>query len=91
MHLLRNNLIILASLLVIGCATTEPGIKTVIQTVDVPVAIPCKTPIPVVPNFNFDKLTTDKDIFTKSQATLADRDLHLDYETELLAALKSCE
>lgn len=89
---MQNKLLILVSFLAIaGCATdTPPGINTVIQRVEVPIAVPCKAEIPVKPTFNFDKLTVEQDIFDKSKAALADRKLHLGYETELLAALNSC-
>lgn len=74
-----------------GCATCEPVIKTVIQTVEVPVSIPCKTEIPVKPEFNFDSINENQDIFDKTKALLADRKLHIGYEGELEAALKSCK
>ena len=77
-------------MLLAGCATTEPVINTVIQKVEIPIEVPCKATIPDKPDFNFDKLTTDQDIFDKTKAVLADRKLHLGYEAELLAALNSC-
>jgi hypothetical protein len=52
--------------------------------------VPCKATVPTKPDFNFDKLTEDQDVFDKTKATLADRKLHLGYETELLAAVNSC-
>jgi hypothetical protein len=78
-------------LMLSACATPEPIIKTEIQTVKVPVPIPCATEIPLKPDFNFDKLSLDKDIFEKVKALLADKSLHLGYEKELLTALKSCK
>ncbi len=84
-------LIIVSALFIAGCATnTPPGINTVIQRVEVPIAVPCKAEVPPKPNFNFDKLTPDQDVFDKTKAALADRKLHIGYETELLAALNSC-
>jgi len=88
--MLKSSLLI-SALMLTGCATTTPpGIKTEIQRVEVPVPVPCKAVVPIKPDFNFDKLTVDKDIFEKSQALLADRLLSKGYETELLAALNSC-
>ncbi len=87
---MQNNILLCAIILLSGCATTEPVINTVIQTVEVPVAVPCKAVVPVKPDFNFDKLNVDQDVFDKTKALLADRKLHLGYEGELLAALTSC-
>ena len=80
----------LATLSLVGCATTEPVINTVIQTVEVPIAMPCKAVVPTKPKYNFDTLTIGQTLYAKSQATLADRKLHLGYEVELEAALNSC-
>ena len=88
--MLRNKLVILSAVLLSACASTQPGIKIVTQKIEVPVAVPCKTDIPPTPSFNFDKLTSDKDIYNKTQAVLADRLLHLGYEDQLVTALKSC-
>ena len=89
---MQNKLLTLIAILALaGCATdTPPGINTVIQKVEVPIAVPCKAEIPVKPDFNFDRLTIEQDIFDKTKAVLADRKLHLGYELELLTALKSC-
>jgi hypothetical protein len=79
------------ALFVAGCATTEkPVITTVIQRVEIPIAVPCKAEVPTRPDFNFDKLTEQQDIFEKVKAMLADLKLHLGYEEELSAALNSC-
>jgi len=80
----------LATLSLIGCATTEPVINTVIQRVEVPIAVPCKAVVPTRPEYNFDKITVDQDIYKKTQAILADRKLRQGYEVELEAALNSC-
>lgn len=90
---MKSNLCIISSILFLsGCATThEPGINTVIQKVEVPIAVPCKAEIPESPEFNFDNLDKDQDIFDKTKAVLADRKLHQGYEKELLEALKACK
>ena len=74
-----------------GCATDGPVINTVIQKVEVPISVPCKAEIPATPVYSFDQLSTEQDIFEKTRAVLADRHLHMGYETELLAALNSCK
>ncbi len=90
---MRNNILIMSLIIVslAGCATGPPPVLApLIQRVEVPIAIPCKTTIPKRPNFNFDSLTTEQDIFEKTRALLADIRLHFAYETELLGALNSC-
>ena len=86
---MRNKLILILVLMLSACAS-NPVISTVVQKVEVPVAIPCKAQVPTKPEFSFDSLSEDKDIFEKIKALLADRKLHLGYETELSAALDSC-
>ena len=87
----KNKFFLFLPLIVAACGTTpQPGIKIETQKVEVPVVVPCKALMPATPQFNFDKLTVDKDIFVKEQALLADRLLHLGYEAELVAALNSC-
>jgi len=88
---MQNKLLILSlAALLSACATDKPVIQTVVQKVEVPVAVPCKATVPQKPDFNFDKLTVEQDIFDKTKAILADRKLHLGYEDEVLAALNSC-
>jgi len=74
-----------------GCATTtEPVINTVIQKVEVPIAMPCTVEIPPQREDNFSKVTTEMDIFEKVKALLADRKIQAGYEAELRAALSTC-
>ncbi len=87
---MQNKLVLLTALFLGGCATDGALINTVVQKVEVPIEVPCKATVPVKPDFNFDKLKVEDDIFNKSKAALADRELHLGYETELLGALNSC-
>jgi hypothetical protein len=74
----------------VGCAT-DPVIKTVVQKVEVPIAMPCKAIIPVSPNYVFGTLSPNDNLYDKTRALVADRKLSLGFETELLAALRSCE
>lgn len=82
--------ILLSCIFLTACATTKPVIDVKTQTVLVPVTTPCKAEVPNKPDFNFDKITQEQDIFDKTKAILADRKLHLGYEAELLASLNSC-
>lgn len=86
----QNKFFIISALFLAGCATNEPVIRTVIQRVEVPIAVPCKATIPPAPELNFNNLTELQSIFDKTKSVLADRHLHIAYEGELLAALKSC-
>ena len=84
-------IILLSLSLLAGCATTTPPVIDVkTQEVDIPIAIPCKALVPSKPEFNFDKVTPEQDVFDKTKALLADRKLYLGYTAELLAALNSC-
>ena len=87
---MRNKFILSVALLLSACATTESGVEVQIQRVEVPIAVPCKAVIPTVPDFTFDKINPDVDIYEKTKSLLSDRKLHLGYEAELLAALNSC-
>lgn len=88
--MLRNKFILLLTLIFAGCATDGGVVKTVIQKVEIPIAVPCKVKVPSKPDFNFDKLTEQQDIDEKTKSLLADRKLHLGYEEDLSAALGAC-
>lgn len=88
---MRNSIILAVVLLLAGCATTPPVINTVIQRVEIPIAVPCNAVIPPRPAMNFEKLVIEDDLFTKTKSVLADRQLYEGYSAELLAALKSCK
>lgn len=82
-------LIFLILLLVSGCATQ--GIRTEVQKVEVPIAVQCKTDLPQKPNYSFDNLKPEDDLFTKTKALLSDIELYKAYTLELEAALRSCK
>ncbi len=81
---------LLSAIALAGCQTTQPGVRVEIQRVEVPIPVPCKVDIPARPDFNFDKLKTEDNLFDKTKSLLADRQLHLGYEDQLLSALKAC-
>ncbi len=83
--------ILIIPVLLVGCATTDPVIQVKTQIVEVPIPVACKAEEPKKPEYNFDKLTSSNNIFDKGQALLADRELSKGYETELVAALRSCK
>lgn len=85
-----NKLLLISVLVIAGCATNPEAVVPP-KEVKVPVAVPCETAIPQEPEFNFPKISEQDDIFVKVKALLADIKLHLAYEEQLLAALKSCK
>lgn len=88
--MLKSNIIII-SLLISGCATTEPTIKVVTERVEIPIPVFCKEEIPKEPNYCFAKLEDSADIFEKTKCLLSDRALSLGYEIELVSKLKACK
>jgi hypothetical protein len=84
---------LVVSITSVGCAAVNepPVIQTVIQRVEIPVAVPCKEVTPEAPPFKFGELTVEDDIFKKAQTVLSDRQLHIGYEKELNAALEACK
>ena len=89
---MRNNLIILSLVVMLSACASSPApvLAPLIQKVEIPIPVPCKVDVPKKPDFNFNNLTQEQDIFEKTRAILADIRLHFAYETELLAALNSC-
>ncbi len=84
-------LILLLPTFLLGCAAPQPPIiKTEIQTVKVPIEVPCKVAIPVVPPYGFDTLQKSDDIYKKTQVLLSDRLLSKGYEDKMRAALNTC-
>lgn len=86
-----RQIFIILPLFLSACAFDKPVIQTVVQKVEIPIAVPCKADIPDTPIFFFDSLTVDKDIFEKNKVLLADRELYKAYSAALLTALKSCK
>ena len=90
--MLRNNILILSSVVLISACTSGPPpvMAPLIQRVEIPIPVPCKVAVPKEPAFNFNELNIDQDIYEKVRALLVDRKLHLGYEVELAAALNAC-
>lgn len=72
-----------------GCATTAPAVEPV--EVKVPVAVPCKTPMPERPAFAVDSLPLDAGIWEQMKALRAERLQRQGYEAELEAAVEACQ
>ena len=91
---MQNNIFILALVLVIsGCAGmgTIPTVVEHTTTVEVPVAIACKTPEPPPPIYCFDTLKESDDLYTKTRCLLSDRKKSIAYEINLLVSFNSCK
>lgn len=85
-----NKILIVAVLLLGGCTTTPPPVPKP-QIVQVPVREPCKIEEPESPQFSFQSLSQESNLYEKVQALLADRLLHLGYEEQLRTALRGCK
>jgi hypothetical protein len=88
---MRNLSLLLVIPLLSACVTTKEVIKYETLEVKVPVPIKCLAEIPEKPDFNFPKIKEESDIFEKVKSLLADRNLHLGYQDQLLTALQSCK
>ena len=87
-----SKLFIIATLFALsGCATTPPIIKVVTQRVEVPVPVACKEITPIAPDYCFIKLKDTDNIYDKVKCLLADQDLSIGYETELLVKFNACK
>lgn len=91
---MQKNKLLLVMLLVgvlAACGSTQPVLKVVTQTVEIPVPVACKEEEPIPPDFCFPQLSEDADIYTKSACLVSDRLKHLAYEVSLLTKLKACK
>lgn len=75
--------------LLAGCGTREPEVRTV--RVEVPVLVPCKTQEVAVPPWAAAGLQKDDSLEVKVRALLAERRQRLGYERELIAAVGACQ
>ena len=74
--------------LLAGCVTQEPGVRTV--RIEVPVLIPCKTQEVTVPSWASTGLKKADSLEMKVRALLAERRQRIGYERELMAAVGAC-
>ncbi|VEH50183.1 lipoprotein [Pseudomonas taetrolens] len=75
-------------LFLVGCATQEPVVRTVL--VEVPVLVPCKTQEVTVPSWAATGLKRSDSLEVKVRALLAERRQRMGYERELVAAATAC-
>ena len=86
---LSRRLAALACLIILaGCATQEPEVRTV--RVEVPVLVPCKTQDIAVPPWAAAGLQKADSLEVKVRALLAERRQRMGYERELVAAVSVC-
>ncbi|MHA6904915.1 hypothetical protein ACKZDW_07785 [Ralstonia syzygii subsp. celebesensis] len=72
-----------------GCATAPRPAQPV--EVSVPVAVPCKAPVPERPAFAVDALPIGSGIWEQMKALRAERFQRKGYEAELEAAVNACQ
>ena len=82
-------MIALLALVLAGCATPLPEIRTV--RVEVPVQVPCRAPVVAAPEFAAGVLKKSDSLEVKVRALLAERRQRIGYERELVAAVVSCQ
>ncbi len=89
---MHNKIIILSALILSGCATTQqPAPIVITKEVKVPVRVPCTINTPMLPKWAVPLVAKGSDVYTQIQALLADRELSIAYQNELLIALESCK
>ena len=84
-----KSLLVVLVLLLAGCASREPVVRTV--RVEVPVLVPCKTTLVAVPPWAAQGLKKSDSLELKVRALLAERRQRIGYERELVAAVSSCQ
>ncbi|ROL86732.1 hypothetical protein [Pseudomonas protegens] len=76
------------ALVLAGCAAREPEVRTV--RVEVPVQVPCRTPVVPVPAWATASLKKTDSLELKVRALLAERRQRIGYERHLTAAVSTC-
>lgn len=85
---MRSLLVVLA-LVLAGCASRDPEVRTV--RVEVPVLVPCKTQQVAVPPWAANDLKKSDGLELKVRALLAERRQRIGYEKQLEAGIKACQ
>ena len=75
--------------LLAACAAPPPAFRPV--AVDMPVAVPCKTPPLQQPDETLRQVAPQAPLFDKIKAALIELDNRKAYETQMEAALAACE
>ena len=83
-----KSLLVVLVLLLAGCASREPVVRTV--RVEVPVLVPCKTQAVTVPSWVVSGLKKSDSLEVKVRTLLAERRQRMGYERELVAAVGAC-
>ena len=83
MKVLLMGLVLLA-----GCATRAPEVRTI--RVEVPVLVPCQIPEVQAPTFAAAELKKADSLEVKVRALLAERRQRIGYEKNLVAAISAC-
>ena len=83
-----KSLLVVLVLLLAGCASREPVVRTV--RVEVPVLVPCKTREVVVPPWAASGLKKSDSLEVKVRALLAERRQRMAYERQLSASVFAC-
>ena len=90
--MLQSKLLIIPLFLILtACQTAPPVIKVVTNRVEVPIAVPCTQEAPPIPDFCFEKIALDSDIYIQVRCLLSDRKLSKGYEVDLLAKFNACK
>lgn len=76
------------ALVLTGCAAREPEVRTV--RVEVPVLVPCKAPVVLMPAWATGSLKKTDSLELKVRALLAERRQRIGYERQLEVAISAC-
>lgn len=82
-------LLMLVLVVLAGCTSLEPDVRTV--RVEVPVLVPCKTQEVEVPVWAAFGLNKTDSLEVKVRALLAERRQRIGYERELVVAVLTCQ